>query len=39
MAFMTVPKVRIRGISACVPKEIHENIDYKGFLNTRKQLI
>lgn len=28
MAYLTIPNVAIRGISACVPRQIDENIDY-----------
>ena len=28
MAFLKIPNVAVRGISACVPKKINENLDY-----------
>lgn len=31
MAFLHVPKVSIRGISTCVPKQVYENREYPGF--------
>ncbi len=31
MAFLHVPKVSLRGVSACVPKTISENKHYQGF--------
>jgi 3-oxoacyl-[acyl-carrier-protein] synthase-3 len=31
MAFLTVKNVLLSGVSACVPKQIQENINYSGF--------
>jgi 3-oxoacyl-[acyl-carrier-protein] synthase-3 len=36
MAFLQIPNIEIKGISACVPKTIIENIKYSGFTDEEK---
>ena len=39
MAFLQVPNVKIRGVSACVPKNNLNNWDFKGFLQDESDAV